>query len=77
MKKVQQTVEIELTKEECEILWKAENLLRDMKREIDNITTTKYKDDKEDISECLNSFGKITSRYNVHINRKVDGEIEF
>lgn len=32
---------------------------------------------KEDISECLNSFGKITSRYNIHINLKVDGEIEF
>lgn len=38
MERVQRTVEIKLTPEECEILWKAEQLLREMGKEISGIT---------------------------------------
>lgn len=38
MERVQRTVEIKLTPEECEILWKAEQLLREMEKEISGIT---------------------------------------
>ena len=64
MERVQRTVEIKLTPEECEILWKAEQLLREME----------YQSDKEEIAECLRVFGKITSRYDVHLTLGVDGE---
>lgn len=74
MERVQRTVEIKLTPEECEILWKAEQLLREMEKEISGITTPVYQSDKEEIAECLQVFGKITSRYDVHITLGVDGE---
>lgn len=74
MERVQRTVEIKLTPEECEILWKAEQLLREMGKEISGITTPVYKSDKEEIAECLRVFGKITSRYDVHITLGVDDE---
>lgn len=41
MERVQRTVEIKLTPEECEILWKAEQLLREMEKEISGITICK------------------------------------
>ena len=34
MERVQRTVEIKLTPEECEILWKAEQLLREMDMDV-------------------------------------------
>lgn len=74
MERVQRTVEIKLTPEECEILWKAEQLLREMEKEISGITTPVYQSDKEEIAECLRVFGKITSRYDVHLTLGVDGE---
>ena len=74
MERVQRTVEIKLTPEECEILWKAEQLLREMEKEISGITTPVYQSDNEEIAECLQVFGKITSRYDVHITLGVDGE---
>ena len=49
MERVQRTVEIKLTPEECEILWKAEQLLREMGKEISGITTPVYQSDKEEI----------------------------
>lgn len=49
MERVQRTVEIKLTPEECEILWKAEQLLREMEKEISGITTPVYQSDKEEI----------------------------
>ena len=64
MERVQRTVEIKLTPEECEILWK----------EISGITTPVYQSDKEEIAECLQVFSKITSRYDVHITLGVDDE---
>lgn len=72
MNKVQRTVEIELTKEECEILYKAERLLKEMKREIDSIATPTYANDKQEIADCFKAFTDITARYNVHITLGVD-----
>lgn len=74
MERVQRTVEIKLTPEECEILWKAEQLLREMGKEISGITTPVYQSDKGEIAECLQVFSKITSRYDVHITLGVDDE---
>lgn len=72
MNKVQRTVEIELTKEECEILYKAEKLLEEMKREIDNISTPTYPNDKQEIVDCFKAFTNITARYNVHVTLGTD-----
>lgn len=72
MERVQRTVEIKLTPEECEILWKAEQLLREMEKEISGITTPVYQSDKEEIAECLRVFGKITSRYDVPMIGKLE-----
>lgn len=76
MEKVQQTVEIKLTKEECEILWKAEQLLCEMKKEICDIATPLYKNDKEEITECLDSFHVIAARYNVHCTLGTEDDID-
>ena len=62
MERVQRTVEIKLTPEECEILWKAEQLLREMGKEISGITTPVYQSDKEEIAECLRVFGIFLGR---------------
>ena len=67
MKKVQRTVEIELTKEECQVLYDAEKLLKEMKREIEQIATPTYTTDKQKITECLDSFMDIAARYNIHV----------
>lgn len=67
MNKVQRTVEIELTKKECAILYEAENLLKEMKAEIDLIDTPTYESDKQQIAECLLKFLEVTGRYNVHV----------
>lgn len=45
-----------------------------MEKEISGITTPVYQSDKEEIAECLRVFGKITSRYDVHLTLGVDGE---
>ena len=67
MKKVQRTVEIELTKKECRILYEAEKLLKEMQKEIEKIAKPIYDDDKQQIAHCLDVFTNITSRYNVHV----------
>lgn len=67
MNRVQRTVEIELTKEECQVLYDAEKLLKEMKREIEQITTPTYATDKRKITECLNSFMNIAARYSIHV----------
>jgi len=56
MNKVQRTVEIELTKEECRILYEAEKLLKEMQREIELIATPTYPNDKQEIADCLDKF---------------------
>lgn len=59
MERVQRTVEIKLTPEECEILWKAEQLLREMGKEISGITTPVYQSDKEE-AEIASIIPKVT-----------------
>ena len=76
MERVQQTVEIKLTKEECKILWKAEQLLYDMKNEICNIETPLFKSDKEEITKCFRNFYTVTSRYNVHCTLGVEDDVD-
>lgn len=72
MNRVQRTVEIELTKEECKILYEAEKLLKEMKREIEMISTPTYATDKEKITECLDSFMDIAARYSIHVTLGVE-----
>ena len=72
MNRVQRTVEIELTKEECQVLYDAEKLLKEMKREIEQITTPTYVTDKQKITECLDSFMDITARYSIHVTLGVE-----
>lgn len=74
MNKVQRTVEIELSKEECQILYNAEKLLEEMEREVNMITTPVYTNDSQKIKECLKQFYEITSRYNVHITLGVEDD---
>lgn len=72
MNRVQKTVEIELTKEECQILYEAEKLLKEMKREIGMITTPAYVTDKQQIIDCLDIFTDVTARYSIHVKLGVE-----
>ena len=67
MNRVQKTVEIELTKEECRVLYEAEKLLKEMKREIEMISTPTYVTDKQQITNCLDTFTDVTARYSIHV----------
>ena len=62
MKTVTTVSNIELTKEECQVLYDAEILLNEMKSELKhwNLST-------KQIEECITSFNGITCNYNVHL----------
>ena len=75
MNRIQRTVEIELTKEECQVLYEAEKLLQEMKREIEMITTPLFENDLVQIENCLNSFTDVTARYSVHSTLKIYEEV--
>lgn len=72
MNRIQRIVEIELTKEECQILYAAEKLLEEMEEAISNISTPSHPGDLNQIKNCLNYFNRVTSRYNVHITLGVE-----
>lgn len=74
MNKVQRTVEIELTKEECRVLYEAEKLLKEMQREIELIATPTYLNDKQEIADCLDKFMTIACRYSIHVALGVENE---
>lgn len=74
MNKVQRTVEIELTKEECRVLYEAEKLLKEMQREIELIKTPTYPNDKQEIADCLDKFMAIACRYSIHVALGVENE---
>lgn len=72
MRKIQETIEIELTKDECKVLWEAEQLLKNMKKEIDTIPVPRYLRDEEKVTDCLESIASIARRYNVYATLGVD-----
>ena len=74
MNKVQRTVEIELTKEECRVLYEAEKLLKEMQKEIEAIATPTYPDDKQKIEDCLEKFMNVACRYSIHVTLGVEDE---
>ena len=74
MKRVQRTVEIELSKDECQTLYNAEKLLKEMEREISAIATPVYANDLEKITNCLKYFCEITSRYSIHVKLGVEDD---
>ena len=73
MNKVMKAVDIELTKEECQILYKAEQLLKEMFNEVSNLPSELSSDDELLLSVCLDHFSNVTARYNVHVTLGVDG----
>lgn len=72
MNKIQRTVEIELTKEECQVLYNAEKLLKEMEREIGKISTPAYANDLKEIKDCIDKFMKVTARYSIHVKLGVE-----
>lgn len=64
--------EVELTKDECKVLWEAEQLLKNMKKEIDTIPVPRYLRDEEKVTDCLESIASIARRYNVYATLGVD-----
>ena len=72
MNRVQRTVEIELTKEECQVLYDAEKLLKEMKREIEMISTPAFANDMKQITDCLDSFMGVAARYSIHVTLGVE-----
>lgn len=62
MERVQRTVEIKLTPEECEILWKAEQLLREMEKEISIYFMTKLLKNTTGLSPVLKRCTIVSSR---------------
>lgn len=66
MKQIQKTVEIELTNDECQILYHAEKLLREMEREVSMIQIPAYADDLQKIMNCLEDLKIVNARYSVH-----------
>ena len=73
MNKVMNVVDIELTKEECEILYKAEQLLTEMNKEVSNMRLHLCSTDEGMLASCLESFKDVTARYNVHVTLGVSG----
>jgi len=72
MNRVQRTVEIELTKEECQVLYDAEKLLKEMKREIEMISTPAFANDMQQITDCLDNFMSVAARYSIHVTLGVE-----
>ena len=72
MNKVMKAVDIELTKEECQILYKAEQLLKEMFNEVSNLPSELSSDDELLLSACLDHFSDLTRRYSVHATLGVD-----
>lgn len=64
--------EVELTKDECKVLREAEQLLKNMKKEIDTIPVPRYLRDEEKVTDCLESIASIARRYNVYATLGVD-----
>lgn len=73
MNKVMKAVDIELTKEECEILYKAEQLVSEMLDEVNSFEKILSDADRSLLGTCLARLHEVTSRYNVHVTLGVDG----
>jgi hypothetical protein len=75
MKRIQKTVEIELTKDECLVLYKAEKLLEAMKKEVAMIATPIFENDLDQIEDCLDHLKDVTARYSVHSTLEIYEEV--
>lgn len=63
MEEIKETVEIGLSKEELDLLYKTEALLFTMRDKIYKINALKVKTDKATIDKCLKYFVQIRERY--------------
>lgn len=73
MNKVMKAVDIELTKEECEILYKAEQLLDEMCEAVRDMDRPLHDGDGHLLGSCLCRLHDVTARYDVHVRLGVDG----